>query len=219
MKRLSSFVSLSVAAALLLGGCSFRSGPRGVQPEELTPAQWAALSKPGESHKLLDAFAGSWDVRIRFWSSPSAAPQDSHGTSTLSWILGDRFLQEDFQGDVLGEAYQGLGLMGYDAAARRFMTVWLDSLNTVIAMQQGSYSPDKGTFELRGEVYDPLIGRNKTTRSEIRILSPNEYSVSMIDMAPNGADFKSLEIVYTRRGEGVPLATASLGVDVKKRAD
>lgn len=189
-----------VCSIVLLAGCSMRQEERGVRPEDLTPSEWAALSKPGESHKLLQNFAGSWDVRITFWSSPGAAPQDSHGTSTLSWILGDRFLKEDFHGDVLGESYQGLGLMGYDAAARRFMTVWLDSLNTAIAVQQGWYSPDASTFELAGEVYDPLVGRNKKTRSEIKVFSPNQYSVTMTDTAPNGASFKSLEIVYTRRG-------------------
>ncbi len=196
--RLFFFVVCGVA---LLAGCAVRKGERGVRPEDLTPSEWAALSKPGESHKLLERFAGNWDVRITFWSSPDAAPQDSHGSSTLSWILGDRFLKEDFHGDVLGESYQGLGLMGYDAAARRFMTVWLDSLNTVIAVQQGSYSPESSTFELTGEIYDPLLGRNKKTRSEIKVISPDQYSVTMIDAAPNGAAFKSLEILYSRRGQ------------------
>lgn len=194
------YFSLIVCSVALLAGCSMHRHERGVRPEDLTPAEWAALSRPGESHKLLQGFAGDWDVRITFWSAPDAAPQDSHGSSTLSWILGDRFLQEDFHGDVLGESYQGLGLLGYDAAARRFMTVWLDSLNTAIAVQQGWYSPESSTFELKGEVYDPLLGRNKTTRSEIKIFSPNQYSVTMMDAAPNGATFKSLEIMYSRRG-------------------
>lgn len=208
MTRLLTFGAVC-ALVVSLGGCAMHRGESGVRPEDLTPAEWVALSKPGASHRLLETFAGNWDVRIRFWSSPSAEPQDSYGTSTLSWILGDRFLKEDFQGDVLGDSYQGLGLMGYDAAARRFMTVWLDSLNTVIAVQQGNFSPDTSTFELHGEVYDPLLGRNKTTRSEIRILSPDQYSVTMTDMAPSGPDFKSLEIVYSRRGQKESLAKAS----------
>jgi hypothetical protein len=113
--------------------------------------------------------------------------------------LGDRFLKEDFSGDVLGEGYQGLGLMGYDAASRRFTTVWLDSLNTAIAVQKGSYLPDSNSFELTGEVYDPLLGRTKTTQTQIHITSKDTYTVTMIDTAPNGREFKSLEIVYTRR--------------------
>ncbi len=189
---------LGLVAAALAAGCSL-GGERGVQPGSLTPLEWAALSKPGAAHQLLSSFVGTWNVKITFWSSPSAPPQESVGSSTLTWILGDRFVHEEFQGDVLGERYQGLGLMGYDAAARRFTTVWIDSLNTAIAVQQGRYLPESSTFELRGEVYDPLIGRNKTTRSEIRVLSPDQYSVRMIDAGPTGADFTSLEIVYTRR--------------------
>ena len=192
-----------------LTGCSL-GGDDGVRPESLTPTEWFSLSKPGASHKLLDVFAGDWDVKIRFWSAPSAAPEDSHGTSRLTWILGDRFLQEEFQGDVLGEQYQGLGLMGYDAAARRFMTVWLDSLNTAIAYQHGKYFEEQNRFELSGEVYDPLLGRTKTTRSEIQVVSPNEYTVTMIDTSPSGASFKSLEITYVRRSETPQLDQAKI---------
>ena len=198
MKKAIRFV-LGAAVVAASAGCSLRSSNDGVRPEGLTPLEWASLSKPGASHQLLDVFAGAWDVKITFWSDPKAAPQDSQGSSQLTWILGNRFLKEDFTGDVLGESYQGLGLMGYDAASRRFTTVWLDSLNTAIAMQKGSYLPDTNTFELTGEVYDPLLGRTKTTQTQIHITSKDAYTVTMIDTAPNGREFKSLEIVYTRR--------------------
>jgi hypothetical protein len=198
MKKAIRFVLGAVVVAAS-AGCSLRGPNDGVRPEGLTPLEWASLSKPGASHQLLDVFAGAWDVKITFWSDPKAAPQDSHGSSQLTWILGDRFLKEDFSGDVLGEGYQGLGLMGYDAASRRFTTVWLDSLNTAIAVQKGSYLPDSNSFELTGEVYDPLLGRTKTTQTQIHITSKDTYTVTMIDTAPNGREFKSLEIVYTRR--------------------
>lgn len=187
------------AMAVVCAGCSLRGSDDGVRPEGLTPLEWASLSKPGASHQLLDVFAGAWDVKITFWSGPKAGPQDSRGTSLLTWILGNRFLKEDFSGDVLGEGYQGLGLMGYDAASRRFTTVWLDSLNTAMAVQKGKYLPDTNSFELAGEVYDPLLGRSKTTRTQIHISSPDSYTVTMTDTDPSGRDFKSLEIVYTRR--------------------
>lgn len=197
--RIFSGMVAAVAFMSIAAGCSFGGRGDGVRPEDLTPAEWTSLSKPGSSHQLLSMFAGAWDVRITFWSSPDAHPQDSVGTSQLTWILGDRFLKEDFEGDVLGERYNGLGLMGYDAAARRFMTVWLDSLNTAIAYQQGVYDPDAKSFELTGEMYDPLLGRKKTTRSEIQVLSPDKYSVTMTDTTSTGATFKSLEIVYSRK--------------------
>jgi hypothetical protein len=187
---------------VLCTGCFFRGADDGVQPGALTPSEWAALSKPGPSHQLLDVFAGAWDVKITFWSQPNGQPQDSHGSSQLSWILGNRFLKEDFEGDVLGEQYQGLGLMGYDAASRRFTTVWIDSLNTTVAVQKGKFFPEENTFDLTGEVYDPMLGHNKTTQSQIRVNSPDSYTVTMTDKASNGKQYKSLEIQYTRKQAG-----------------
>jgi len=196
----NSYALVGIVSAVLISGCSLRpSDQEGVQSEGLSPTEWASLSQPGPSHNLLNLFAGSWDVTIKFWSSPDGEPQESRGSSQLSWILGGRFLKEDFDGEALGERYQGLGIFGYDSGARLFTTVWLDSLNTALALQKGHYLAEQNKFELTGEVYDPLLGRTKTTRSAIRVISHDNYELTMTDTAPNGAEFRSLEIRYARK--------------------
>lgn len=117
--------------------------------------------------------------------------------------------KEDFDGEALGERYQGLGIFGYDSGARLFTTVWLDSLNTALALQKGHYLAEQNKFELTGEVYDPLLGRTKTTRSAIRVISHDSYELTMTDTAPNGAEFRSLEIRYARRADA-PVSQARM---------
>lgn len=189
-------------ASHVLASCSMRSSGGdidGVSAQGLTPGEWASLSQRGPSHKLLDMFVGDWNAQISFWSAPGADPQRSRGTSSIRWILGDRFLQEDFKGDVVGEQFQGMGLMGYDNAARQFKTVWIDSLNTALAVSYGKFLAERNAFDMASDVYDPLLGRTKTVRSMLAIESPDKYSFSMVDTAPNGQEFTSLEILYSRK--------------------
>lgn len=189
--------------ALQVAGCSVREGSHtdgeGVSAIGLTPMQWAALSKPGASHSLLDPFVGEWNVRLTFWSGPQAKASTSTGTSTLSWVLGKRFLQEQFHGEAAGETFDGMGLMGYDNGSRTFKTIWLDSLNTAMTMASGRYIPESNLFELSSSVYDPLVSGEKTVRSTIQFTSNDSYVFTMIDRSPEGKEFVSLTMEYSRK--------------------
>ena len=190
---------------LLLAGCLAPSEstspmpPEAVHATQLTPAEWAALSRPGPSHQLLDLFVGEWNTRMTFWSAPDVEPQVSSGSSTSSWVLGQRFIREDFEGQALGEKMQGIGIMGYDNGAGRFINVWIDSLNTAMATATGKYLAKQNRFEFVGEVYDPLLSRMKQTRSYIQILSADQYDFLMFDTGADGREFKALEIKYVRK--------------------
>jgi hypothetical protein len=193
----------NIAAVCLLAGCVANKPQVGVTPDSLTPTDWVALSKPGTEHELLNLFVGSWDVKVSSWSEPKAAPQVSPGFSRSKWILGSRFVEERFDGLAVGVPYKGRGIMGYDAGAKQFTSVWMDSLNTAIALSKGEFSPDTRSFQLKGEVYDPLLGRDKETLTEIQLLSPDEYEITMTSTGPNGQRFRSLALNY-RRAKDIP---------------
>jgi len=197
MRYLSLIVGCVVLSAL--GACSPRSAGEPVSVVGLTPSEWASLSKPGPSHSLLAPFVGEWNVQITFWSSPTAKPEISSGTSSTRWILGERFLQEQFKGSAAGTAFEGMGLFGYDNASRTFRNIWVDSLNTTMAMASGRFFVERNTFELSSELYDPLLSREKTVRSTIQFVSQDSYVFNMLDTSPEGKQFKSLEMVYTRK--------------------
>jgi hypothetical protein len=194
MRNAKTIAWLTVCVGALLG-CG---APRGVQPSELSPAGWVALAKPGEAHELLDMFVGTWDVTVSSSSGPLSPADTSHGTSRSSWILGSRFVEERFEGAVSGSPYQGLGLIGYDSGARQYTTVWLDSLSTALAVSRGRYDSARNSFELQGEVYDPLLGREKSTKTRIDIESRDLYHVSMLESLPDGREYAALRISYRR---------------------
>lgn len=193
------YAVLATVLVIQISACALRSSNDGVSPVGLTPAAWAALSQPGASHRLLEMFEGDWDATISVRSGPSESAQISNGRSTIHWILDKRFLQEDFRGETAGEKFQGMGLMGYDNGARAFKMVWVDSLNTALSVSTGRYIPESNVFEMVSEVYDPLLGREKTVRSTLQVRSRDSYQFLMEDTAPNGKKFTSFEVLYSRR--------------------
>lgn len=195
--------SIWLIGALLFIGCAPRASTDrlGVKPQHLTPEEWVALSQPGERHDLLNAFVGEWDVDIVSWRDPKANPERSKAHSSSTWILGYRYVREKFVSLELGPRYEGLGFIGYDAGAKLFTTVWLDSLNTSIATSKGLFNPATSTLEFRGEIYDPLLGRTKETKTFMRVLSKDSFEVSMIDRTARGIEFQSLQMTYRRIAE------------------
>jgi hypothetical protein len=74
-------------------------------------------------------------------------------------------------------------------------------LNTSIATLKGVYNPETAAFAMKGEVYDPLLGRMKETRTLIQVLSPDSYKITMVDRTARGEDFTSLQLTYNRIAE------------------
>ena len=190
----------AVVLALALSSCAPRNmaDVLGVQPRHLSPEEWAALNQPGNQHERLSSFVGEWDVDVVSWRDPDSNPERSTARSSSTWILGYRYVREKFVGLEKGPRYEGLGFLGYDAGAKLFSMVWMDSLNTSIATSKGLLDPATATFDFRGEIYDPLQGKTKETRTFIRILSKDSYKVSMVDRSARGKEFKSLEMTYRR---------------------
>lgn len=199
-KLLTSVLVVGLAAQFI--GCSPQRphfGGDGVRPSSLTPQEWIELGHPGEGHKLLETFVGDWDAEVSVRSAPAAPVSKSAARSSSRWILGGRFIQEEFAGQSGGERYEGIGILGYDNGAEQFTSVWMDSLTTAIATARGRYFLNEHRFEFEGEVYDPLKGGRKRTHTTIEVRSHDHYVLKMIDRLPNGREFAALEISYRRR--------------------
>src|SRR5688572_16628628 len=57
----------------------------------------AKAGTPGEPHKKLDAFVGTWNTKITMWMAPNAPPMTSTGTSENRWAMAGRYLEQRFK--------------------------------------------------------------------------------------------------------------------------
>jgi hypothetical protein len=92
---------------------------------------------PGPAHKALDAFVGNWKVEVKCWMDLAGLPYVSPGTAKAKWIMNGRFIEEEFQGEMMGKPFHGRSLMGYDNTKQTFNSVWVDDLHTSMFTSEG----------------------------------------------------------------------------------
>jgi hypothetical protein len=121
-----------------------------------------AAGTPGSAHRALDALVGDWSIDARCWMTPDGPPAVNKGTSKVRWILGDRFVQEDFNGEFMGKAFHGIGLTGYDNMKKKYVGSWIDDMSTGMFVTEGTADADGKGFTFHGKMDDPMTGqRNK----------------------------------------------------------
>lgn len=203
MKRQILLVGVALTAVLAVGNIRVLSKDakkpaKPIKPEDAFAAMMKAGS-PGPQHKVLDVLAGSWKTKVKFWLDPRQEPQESAGTMKRVWVLGGRFLKEDFQGKAADQVFSGLGLVGYDNLKKQYTAAWADSMSTAITTMHGTYDSAKKTFTFTSEGLDPYTGVKMKNRDVLHILSPDHHLQEMYKSAPKGKEYKVLEIDYTRK--------------------
>ena len=178
------------------GAAKDAAGEAGAEAEMM--AKWTAHATPGEGHKVLEGMIGKWNATSKFWMDPAAPPQESKGTAESTWVLGNRFVQQTFAGEMMGEKFTGLGFTGYDNTAKVYVNTWMDSMTTSIMYSTGTWDAAKKELTSKGEYADPMTGKNKTYRSVMKVVSDDQHVFEMHEAGPDGKEFKTLELTYTR---------------------
>lgn len=199
-----------VAATVMLAVNGARSqdyggGKKEGQSKEMQPPdmeecmkKMAAAAEPGHYHKHLNALVGTWEVTSKFWMGPGE-PQTGKGVAKRKWILGGRFLTEEFEGTSMDQPFSGYGITGYDNVVKKYVSTWCDSMGTGMMISEGTCDSDGKTFSYIGSYNCPIIGKAKKQRSQSRIISENKHIFEMFDTGPDGKEFKNLEVTYTRK--------------------
>jgi hypothetical protein len=150
---------------------------------------------PGAGHKALDALGGNWKAEVKCFMNPDGPANVSHGTSKTSWILGGRFLEEEFHGEMMGKPFTGRGLLGFDNSKQKFKSVWVDDVNTAIITTEGKGENGNKVIMLEGKVDCAGTGQKDITMKQVfRILSPDKH---VLEMSHDGTT--KMEITYTRQ--------------------
>lgn len=154
------------------------------------------LGTPGEMHKKLEPFVGTFDVEVTWWMDPSQEPSKSKGKSKHTWILGGRYLLQEFEGSMMGAPFTGQGVTGYDNFRKEYFGTWIDSMSTSIMVSRGQVEGDTWTYT--GSMDDPMSGQTMEVTEKI-ILHDNDHHVMEMWMpGPDGKSFKNMEIHYRR---------------------
>jgi hypothetical protein len=179
-----------------------------VQPAAMDPAKQAAmeamqrLGSPSEGHAALAPLAGAWSYTAQWWMAPDEAPQAMTGTAVNTVIFGGRFLKQEVRGEPMGEGrppFEGLGFTGYDNIRKEYQSVWFDNMMTGMMGGEGRFDAATRTLSGEGEFSCPMTGEtHRWYRTAWRVVDQDHTTYESYSRTPEGREFRSMEIRYTR---------------------
>lgn len=159
---------------------------------------YSKLATPGEPHKQFATLAGSWTTKTKSWMEPNKPPTESTGSCEQKMLLGGRFLQQECTGEMMGQPFTGIGVSGYDNHTKKYVSTWMDSMDTGIFFMEGTASADGKTITQKGQYDDPIEGLMKL-RTVTMIVDNNTEIFEMYGTGKKGKETKMMEIAYTRK--------------------
>lgn len=197
MRKLCSTLALLVLLTPALFAADTK--PQMTAEEKAAMEAMQKAMTPGPQHKLLNGMVGTWDAKVSMWMSPDAKPTVTKGTTTNRWILGGRYLEQKFSGNMMNMPFSGIGFTGYDNVKKQYWGTWMDSMSTGTLMTTGSTDDNGKNWKFTGTMADPMTGKDTQLEQHVTVKSKNEHVWEMWGQSPDGKMFKMMEIVYTRK--------------------
>jgi hypothetical protein len=200
------FKAISYGLALVLVcGPAFADGkkkaagrpPAGGGEEAAMMAAMMKLGAPGEPHKALQQYVGTWTSNVKMFN-PGGPPKESTGTAEVKSILGDRFVMEEDTGTFMNMPFQGKGFSGYDNMKKKYVSVWVDTMGTGIMMSEGSCDAAGKVFTWTANEIDPMTGQPTAMRMVDRF-SDRKRVTEFYKKSTDGKEVKMMEITYLKK--------------------
>jgi hypothetical protein len=175
--------------------------PAPEQPMDSVAMQkaWEAYATPGDVHKMLAEETGKWDVTMTFWMEPGAEPQVDKATADVKMIMGGRYQEMTFTGKMMGMDWIGKSTVAYNNKSKEITSTFIDNSGTGMMVVKGPYDAEKKSFSLKGETVDPMTGQTVQFREVYTFVDDNTRRMDMFDTKNGKPEYKSLEIVMTRK--------------------
>lgn len=161
---------------------------------------WEAYATPGEPHKMLAMDNGNWDAEsTMYMSANDPKPMKTKMAATTKMIMGGRYQESRYTGNMMGQPFEGIATVAYDNASKKYVSTWLDNMGTGIMQMSGDFDAATKTMNMSGECTDPMTGQKKKMRETFAIVDDNTRKMEMFDTDPSGKEYKSMEITMTRK--------------------
>lgn len=156
---------------------------------------------PGDMQKMMASWDGTWNGDMTMWDHEGAAPQKMLGTAANTMILGGRYQSSKHTGNMMGMPFEGMSIMGYDNALKKFVSSWIDNFGTGIMMMSGPWDEATKTLTLTGTMPDICRPGKECTMKEIfKVIDDNTQHMEMYGTdQKTGKEYKMMEINMTRK--------------------
>jgi hypothetical protein len=199
-----------LAGVLALGMATLASAAMGADKEKKAakagpPDEKAAMEAmmkagtPGEPHKKLEPMVGTFDTNVKMWMDPSKPPEESTGKTENRWVLGNRFVQQSYEGTFMGQPFSGMGYQGYDNITKKYTGTWMDSAGTAMMNSTGTADASGKVMTFTSMMNDPMTGKACKITTKMTFSDNDHHMMEMWGPDPSGKVYKMMEITYIRK--------------------
>ena len=100
---------------------------------------------------------------------------------------------------MMGMPFEGMSTVAYDNAKKIFISTWIDNMGTGLSTMEGTWDEGSKAVNSKGKMFEPSVGKELTMREVFKIIDDNTQTMEMYKPAPDGKEFKTMEIKYTRK--------------------
>lgn len=180
-----SFVNLlAIPLAVLLGPAQDAS-------------QIAALSKPGDAHKVIGQMAGDWTVDVSFKMGTTEGK--SKAECKAEWILDGRFLTKKYTSEMTGQPFIVMQTIGYDGLRKEVFEWQIESNNTGRLETKGKISDDKKTITCIGKAFDPMTMKESQLKTVTKFVDADTYVIEWWMKSGDEPEANNVTLTHKRK--------------------
>src|SRR5262249_18569562 len=138
------------------------------QAQKDPQASYEPRSGPGAGQRLLEKFAGDWDVAKAFYPR-SGAPVRAQGRCRQTMIHDGGFFQSEFVFEQDGRKSSGLGIIGFEPETGTFTSFWTDSRQTRMSVRQSRDKFDGESIVLYNRSLEPDGKESRRSKTVSRL--------------------------------------------------
>lgn len=169
-------------------------------PDSATMAKnWQAYMTPGDVHKMMASWDGTWNSDITMWMQPGAPEEKTTSVAVNKMVLNGLYQQSTHTGMMMGMPFNGMSTTAYDIHKKEFINTWIDNMGSGIMVLKGPWDEATKTMNLKGKATDPGTTGDMDVRETLKIIDENTQEMEMFSMMPDGKEFKTMNIRFTRK--------------------
>lgn len=160
---------------------------------------WQDYMTPGDVHKMMAKWDGTWNGEVTMWMYPGAPEQKSKSTAVNKMVMNGLYQQSTHTGNMMGMPFNGVSTTAYDIHHKEFISTWIDNMGSGIMVLKGPWDEATKTINLKGKMTDPGTKEDVDVRETFKIIDDNTQQMEMFVMMPGGKEFNTMNIRFTRK--------------------
>ncbi len=153
---------------------------------------------------FLKPFVGTWKGAATLHGAQGA--DSSSEISCTSVLTFGHYLTTNFNGKIMGEAFEAVQTWGFNTDTNSFETTWIDNNSTGITFNNGTANEDGTVLTIDGQV-PGADGTTITQRSVTTLVDQDHFTLDLVSIDSQNVSTPVMTISFTRQ-----LSTAAVPV-------